>query len=204
MKKARKIAAAGLGVYAGLVALEHSIFEYVQGRAATPGLVIQAIGPPCESGAVWHACFPALTLLPTFQAAGMATVLLSAALILTSVFLSGRKAGPWVMISLSLLLFLAGGGFVPPFQGLLAGWVGTRQGRDLSWWKSQPGWMTDFLNRLWPWALILFWVWFPGSWIFGHLFGPTSLRWSPLLFLVFDLILPVGIALSALGADARG
>jgi len=94
MKKARKIAAAGLGVYAGLVALEHGIFEYVQGRAATPGVVIQAIGPPCEPGAVWHACFPALTLLPTFQVAGMATVLLSAALVLISVFGRTEKPAP--------------------------------------------------------------------------------------------------------------
>ncbi|MBN1668214.1 MAG: hypothetical protein JW862_14070, partial [Anaerolineales bacterium] len=62
MTKALRITTAFLGLYAGLIAIQHGIFEIMQGSHAPDGLLFNAIGPPCQSEAVWHACFPAMTL----------------------------------------------------------------------------------------------------------------------------------------------
>jgi hypothetical protein len=59
-----RITTAFLGVYAGLIAIQHGIFEILQGSRAPDGLMFNAIGPPCQPEAVWHACFPAMTLIP--------------------------------------------------------------------------------------------------------------------------------------------
>jgi hypothetical protein len=39
--------------------------------AATGGLRIYAMGPPCDPKTVWHGCLPAFTVAPTFIVAGV-------------------------------------------------------------------------------------------------------------------------------------
>jgi len=64
--KSAKVAASILGAYAGLLGVEHGIFETLQGSTAPDGIMINALGAPCEAETVWHACYPALTLVPNF------------------------------------------------------------------------------------------------------------------------------------------
>jgi hypothetical protein len=198
------LAASTLGIYAGLVALEHGVFEIMQGSAAPDGVLISAIGPPCQAEAVWHACLPALTVVPSFLAAGALTVVLSLAAVIWSIGFVQRKHGGPVLILLSLVLLLVGGGFVGACTGLIAGAAGTRIAKPSSgWWRRLPDRTLRVLVALWPWTLVAVTVWFPGGWILGHFFGRAMLIVSGLLFVVFDLGLPVLTVLSGLARDAR-
>ena len=71
MKNPLRVTTAFLGLYAGLIAIQHGIFESLQGSRAPDGLMFNAIGPPCQSEAVWHACFPAMTLIPNLFTTGI-------------------------------------------------------------------------------------------------------------------------------------
>jgi protein-S-isoprenylcysteine O-methyltransferase Ste14 len=190
-----------LGGYAGLIAMQHGIFEILQGSHAPPGLLFNAIGPPCQADAVWHACFPALTLIPNLLVTGVAAVVgrfgdlcrLGARLYRSTV---ARRA--WILgASCPCWLLLVGGGFVPVFIGLVAAVAGSL-GRSPA---RLP--RLAFLAALWPWPLVLLALWLPGSWLLGHFFGPAMLSVGGLLFLVFDIGLPVLAAASAIARNFR-
>jgi hypothetical protein len=59
-----------------------------------------------------------------------------------------------ILLSIALLLF--GGGFFPPLIGLVGGAAGTQINRSLS---GQPGSVTHFAAKLWPWPLALLVGW---------------------------------------------
>ena len=60
MNRTTGIAASFLGVYAGLLAAEHGIFEILQGSQPTGGMLINAIGPPCQAGVPDSLCLAAV------------------------------------------------------------------------------------------------------------------------------------------------
>jgi hypothetical protein len=194
MNNPLRITTAFLGIYAGLIAIQHGIFESLQGNIALDGLMFNAIGPPCQPEAVWHACFPAMTLIPNLLVTGIAAVVIGATLILWALFFVQRRHGSWILGFLSILLLLVGGGFVPVFIGLVAAIAGRGLGRS----SSHP--RLAFLTTLWPWPLVLMTLWLPGSWLLGHFFSAAMLSASGLLFLVFDIGLPV---LAAISGTAR-
>ena len=67
---------------AGLLGLEHGFFETQQGSTTPSGLVIHAIGSPCQPHTACHGCEPALTIIPSVAAIGMAAILLAAAVLI--------------------------------------------------------------------------------------------------------------------------
>jgi len=66
-----------LGVFAGLLGLEHGYFEILQGNVKPSSALIHAIGPPCKPEKVWHGCEPAMTLVPNFLITGILATILS-------------------------------------------------------------------------------------------------------------------------------
>ena len=74
MKRASRIAATVLGLFAGGASVEHGIYEILQGNLRPEGLMISSMGPPCQPEAVWHNCEPALTILPNFLVTGILAV----------------------------------------------------------------------------------------------------------------------------------
>lgn len=203
MKSATRIAASTLGVYAGLLGIEHGVFETLQGDVAPSGLMINAIGAPCQADTVWHACFPAITLVPSFLVTGVLAVIFSLiALVWAATFIE-RKHGGLVLILLSIVMLLVGGGFIPTFISIIAGVAGTRINAPVNWRARLSGSLMSFLAKLWPWTLVTMVVWLPGGWILGHFFNQTMVNLSFILFLFFDLGLPLLTVFAGLVYDVQ-
>lgn len=198
MNRATRAAAVGLGIYAGLLAIVHGIFEILQGNTAIDPMIIQAMGSSCQPDAVWHACLPALTLVPNFLVSGIVTVFLGAALVVWSLARAALKFGGIGMMLLSLGLLLLGGGFVPAYMGLLGGIAATQIRRDA---RGGAAGLARFLGRLWPTILLVLLAWFPLSWLLGWLLPQVMLNLRLPFFILFDLLLPLLTALSGIFYD---
>lgn len=122
-----RVAATVLGVYAGLVGAAHGYYEIRQGNAGTGGLAIEAIGGSCDAESTWHACLPAITLIPNFLLTGVLVVMLAAIIIVwATAFVHRHRHGGRILIGLAVALLLVGGGFFPPFYGAIGGVFGMR------------------------------------------------------------------------------
>ena len=187
MNNARRITSSFLGIYAGLLACQHGIFELLQGPRPLGGLMIQAIGAPCQPKTAWHACYPAMTLIPNVLISGIAAVIAGLSVLIWALVFVTRPHGGLILGLLSLSMLLVGGGFVPVFIGLVGGVVGSR--------IHAPGRLQGapwrLLAKCWPWTLFLMAAWFPGSWLLGHYFNQAMLAQSGFLFFSFDIVLPV-------------
>ena len=143
------------GVFAGISGAVHGIGETLQGNAATGGAVINswAEGPI----ALYMGGEPAMTLIPNFLVTGMTTLLVSLALAVWAARFSNRNHYGRVMLLLSTLMLLVGGGFAPPVVGLLAGAAGTRVKSPLNWWGRRLGGARGLLADMWKpvWMLCL-------------------------------------------------
>jgi hypothetical protein len=197
MKNPLSIITSFLGIYAGLIAIQHGIFEILQGSRAPDGLMFNAIGLPCQPETVWHACFPAMTLIPNLLVTGMATVLAGLGMVIWAVVFIGRKQSGLILGLLSLLVLLVGGGFVPVFIGMIAAIASRGLGRPLGTSR------LAFLSAVWPWTLVLMVLWLPGSWLLGHFFSAAMLSAGGVLFIIFDLGMPVLAAVSSQAHAAR-
>jgi hypothetical protein len=121
-----KAAASILGIAAGLIGTFHGYNETLQGSTAPSGILINAIGPPCQG----NACFPAMTVVPNFYYTGILAIIFSLFILLKAVaFVERKNSGLW-MIGLSVVQLLVGGGFLPPVLGLASGIINTRIKRN--------------------------------------------------------------------------
>ncbi|MGB8214792.1 MAG: hypothetical protein WCE68_14645 [Anaerolineales bacterium] len=122
-----RVAASAIGVYAGVLGVEHGFFETLQGSHRPGGIMIYAIGvPPCQPAAVWHGCEPAMTLIPNFLLTGILAILAALVVLAWAAWRVQRKNGGLILILLSIVMLLVGGGFFPPLFGIIAGVIGTR------------------------------------------------------------------------------
>ena len=145
---------AGLcGVLAGLGGVTHAVGEVRQGNGSLDGLVFDSWVDGRLAANLGGE--PAMTALPTTASAGIATFVASAAVIACSlVVLRGYAGG--VLIALSLVMMVVGGGFGPPILGVLAGGVAIGAGSPLRRWRSLlDGSLGRRLAALWP---TLFWL----------------------------------------------
>lgn len=101
MRTATRHAVAALGIYAGLLGVEHGVFELARGPATPERVLINAIGPPCRPDAVWHACLPTMTIAPSYAVAGILTIIVSLAIIFSGVVVADRRPGGLVLALLS-------------------------------------------------------------------------------------------------------
>jgi len=168
MRKATKTVATWLGVVAGIAGLEHGYFEFLQGNTRPQTLAFPSWGPPCDPDKIWHACEPAMSILPNFLITGILAMLLSVTIIVWSGWFIRRKHGGLILILLSIALLLFGGGFFPPIIALVGGLAGTKINKPLS---GNPSSLTRFAAKLWPWPLVIFLVWALGQFPFGYFFN---------------------------------
>jgi hypothetical protein len=168
MRKATRIIAAGLGLFAGFGGLEHGYFEILQGNARPESIMIASMGAPCVPEEIWHLCEPAMTILPNFLLTGILSMVLGAiTMVWAAVFLQ-RKHGGMVLALLCLGLLLFGGGIFPPVIGIVGGLVGTKINTPVKK-RAGAGWRT--LATLWPWTLILYFVFLFSQFVVGYFFN---------------------------------
>ncbi|WP_350275698.1 hypothetical protein [Kribbella sp. HUAS MG21] len=108
---------AALGALAALAGAEHGIGELTQPSARTTSVVIESwphvvAFEPLNSE-------PAMTLIPDLRVSGVVTIVVSLALGWWAARAQARRHDAWVLLGLSVLLLLVGGGFGPPLLGVL-------------------------------------------------------------------------------------
>lgn len=174
-----------VGLYALILAALHGIFEILQGTRPIQDRLFFAIEYHQGYPEMWHAYFPAFSLLPNFRIAGVLVLLL---VLLGLAYLLGRYNSSYrayVLFAFSVALFLSGGGFVPV---LILVFVAV-----FSMFDSERG--EQATNR--PRKLLFFWKllvgilygWAIFEWVLGVLYNDILLKISLPLFL-FGLILP--------------
>ena len=190
MRKATRIVAACLGIVGGIAGFEHGYFAFIQGSTPIPSVVFPSWGPPCVPEEIWHACEPAMSIIPNFLITGILAMLLSLVLIIWTVWFVKRRHSGWVQIALAVLLLLFGGGFFPPIIGFVAGLAGTQIYRPI---LKPPSRLTRFAARLWPWSLMIFVGWTLGQFPVGHFFNDflKSIMYISMLIILTSLPLSV-------------
>jgi hypothetical protein len=128
-----------------------------------------------------------MTILLNLLLAGILTILVSIGIIIFSVGFIHKKFASLVLVLLSILLLLVGGGYAPPLLGLATAIGALLIHTPIRWLKANlPGFVLCGSSRLWPWVfgicLILWFYLFPGSIILAFLFGLNN----PMLIVPFS------------------
>ncbi len=106
--------------------VEHGVGEILQGPVAPAGLAIES-WPDVKAFEILGG-EPALTVIPNLLVSGVLAVIVALTLGIWSVMFVERRYGGLVLISLSVLLLLVGGGFGPVLMGIILGIAATRIG----------------------------------------------------------------------------
>jgi hypothetical protein len=199
MNRATRIVVGVIGGYAGLLGMAHGVFEYRQGRLPTGGILIDAIAP-CQREVMWHACFPAMTVLPNFFLSGILAIIAGLFVLFWAVGFAHRKRGGAISIGLSALLLLVGGGFTPPALGVLSGAIATRIDRPSQQVGTLSGPFGAFLAKLWPWPVFGYIGWLITQTLVGIFFGAFMLKLGVFALLITNLLL-LTMILSGFAAD---
>lgn len=168
MRKATRIIAATFGAFVGFGGLEHGYFEMLQGNGRPENIMIASMGAPCVPEEIWHICEPAMTIIPNFLVTGILAIVLGLVTIVWTAAFVEREQGGIILALLSFGLLLFGGGIFPPLIGIIGGIVGTRINTPL---KKQPGPVWRMLAKIWPWTIVVFFVWLFGQFVIGYFFN---------------------------------
>jgi hypothetical protein len=118
--------AAVLGIFAGISGASHGPGEILQGDIAPSGIIIEAWPSLTLLGGA-----PAMTFIPNFRISGIVTVFSGLAVTIWAASYIQSKNGALVLILLSLIMLVVGGGLIPPLFGVVAGIIGARVTRKI-------------------------------------------------------------------------
>jgi len=116
-----RAAASIIGIFAGLSGASHGLGEILQGNTAPSGIMIEA-----WPGLTSLRGEPAMTIVPNFLVSGVLTIIFGLLVAIWAAKFVQRKNGGLVLILLSIIMLLVGGGLIPPIFGVIAGIIGTR------------------------------------------------------------------------------
>lgn len=152
LNSATRAVTSTLGVLVGLAGIEHGFFELLQGNVTPSGIIIDAIGP---SQRFWeYGTERALTVIPNFFVTGILAIIFGLLVTIWAGVFILRKYGGAVLMLLSIILWLIGGGFAPIFSNICHCYA-TRINKPLKWWRAHlPINVRGFLAKLWPWSII--------------------------------------------------
>jgi len=199
MRKATRIIASSFGIFAGFGGLEHGYFEMLQGNVRSESIMIASMGAPCVPEEIWNLCEPAMTIIPNFLVTGILAMVLGLVTMVWAATFVQRPHGGTVLALLSFGLLLFGGGIFPPVIGIIGGVIGTRINKPL---KKQPDPVWRMLAKLWPWTLVVFFVWLFGQFVIGYFFNEFLMENAALIPILFLGLLVVSI-LAGYGHDIQ-
>ncbi len=177
---ATRIVVSTFGAVVAFAGFEHGVGEILQGPVAPAALAIES-WPDVKAFEIL-AGEPAMTVIPNLLVTGVLAVVVALAFGIWSVAYVERRHGGLVLIGLSVLLLLVGGGFAPPLMGIILGIAATRIGAAS---RRPPGRVARTAGRVWPWVL--------GAGVLGYLGlvpGVVLLSW---VFGVSDSNLVLGL-----------
>ncbi|WP_347355092.1 hypothetical protein [Intrasporangium sp.] len=139
-----------LGLLAALNGLDHGVGAITQGPGSPPNRLFQSWANVDAFDPLGGE--PALTLIPDLLVSGLLAVLTAITLGAWATVCPERRHSGLVIVGLSLLLLLVGGGFGPPLLGIVVGLLAMRIGSM----TSRPvGPVTRLAARLCPWPLVV-------------------------------------------------
>jgi hypothetical protein len=153
VRNATRVTASTFGTVAGVAGIEHGIGEVLQGNVAPDGMMILS-WPGSELFEILTG-EPAMTIVPDLLATGILAILVSLIFLVWATMYVRRKNGGLVLILLSIVMLLVGGGFGPPILGVIVGVAATRINAPLTWWRAHLSiGSRRFLAKVWPWCLV--------------------------------------------------
>ena len=197
MKTYLALTARILGTYAAILAFVHGIFEMQQGKAIVKSISINAVGNGCVADQIWHACFPSMTIWPTYLTAGLLTMTISALLFFFIVFFLNHQYSGWVIIAFAFANLLFGGGFIPTFAAIMAAiaiLINKKQKQKHD--KDHKPFMA-----IWIILLSAYILYAAGGWLLGSYFNTIMVENSFLIFFIMDLLTPILSIIFARMAD---
>jgi len=152
---ATRLTVSTIGVVLGIAGIGHGIFEVLQGNVASSGVIINAIGPAQR---LWErASLHAFTIIPNLLITGILAMIAGLLFTIWAAVFIDRKYGAWIMMLLSITLFLVGGGSGPLFIGIFISIIATRISKPLTWWRVHlTVKVRTFLAKSWLWSLIVY------------------------------------------------
>ena len=177
MRNATKVTVSTFGAIMGLAGIEHGIGEVLQGNIAPAGLMI--LSWPGSAFFRSEAGEPAMTIVPNLLVTGILAILFSLIYLVWATRSVQRKHAGLVLMLLSIVMLLVGGGIFPPVIGIFIGALGTKINAPLTWWRTHLSvGLRHFLGKMWPWSfgacLIAWLLLFPGISILGYFFGVNN------------------------------
>jgi hypothetical protein len=143
---ATRVVVAAFGAVVAFAGLEHGVGELLQGPVAPASWAIES-WPDTQAFAIL-AGEPAMTIVPNLLLAGALTILAAAAFGAWAIGFVHRPHGGLVLVGLSIVLLLVGGGFSPPLIGIVLGIGASRIGAPSA---RPPGPIGSRLAGTWPW-----------------------------------------------------
>lgn len=158
---AARITASIFGVLAGLGGLTHGIGEVLQGNVKPSGIAINSWtqGPIATN----MGGEPGITIVPNLLVTGILTIIVSLTVIIWASAFVQRKNGGRILILLSVIMLLVGGGIGPPVIGILAGVAGTGITSQHTWQRTH---LSDNVRRV----LARLWLWIFGICVINGVF----------------------------------
>jgi len=162
------------GLLAAFAGLEHGIGELTRGDVVTGSLVIES-WPHVAAFEVLGG-EPAMTLIPDLRVAGTVTVLVSLALGWWALRNRSTRRDGWLLLGISVVLLLVGGGFGPPLVGLIvavglivradpdAGTARTVRAGLARWWPPLLMLTVAAYLALFPGVVLLSWLGADAPW----------------------------------------
>jgi len=189
-----KVSTVFLITYAAIIGFIHGVGEILQTGSKSNTYFIYALDV-VDPDKVWHAGLPAFSVIPDFLTSGIITVLISITIVILANLLIESNYFNFFPL-LFVLLFLFGGGFVPPFIGILSTTYYVIQ-RKSNLNIKQPSFLRKLIANLWIYLISVLMLWLPSSWIFGWIFPVFMLQISSATFIILNIILPILILVSA-------
>jgi hypothetical protein len=171
---AARLVASIFGILAGIGGIMHGPGEILQGNVAPSGIVFNSwMVEPIATNVGGE---PAMTVIPNLLISGILTILMSLAVLVWAAAFVGKRHGGIILILLSFIMLLVGGGFAPPLIGIIAGVAGLGiNAQAPSWYKYLPSKSRNLLATVWPWffgvCVINGAILIVGALIFGYIIG---------------------------------